>query len=571
MMPNSAIRIVTPRLLTVVIALCAAVGIPHPAHAHPMGNFSINHYTKIVARARDIELDYIIDMAEIPTFQEMKDSALIPKAGDPGLAPYLARQAYSLKDGLVLDADGRRLGLECVLRQAIFPPGAGGLPTMKMGFVYRANLPHIVGGASVVSLHYRDGNFAGRAGWKEIIALGGRSTALTRSSVPSRDRSLELTNYPTDMLHSPPQTLEATVTFKAAPPGTLAGGESAPGAAGTGWLAVGSASSAPGVRLEANRQGTPRNAFTDLIKSNRVDLVFLLTATLIAAVLGGLHALEPGHGKTLVAAYLVGSRGTAGHAVLLGAVVTASHTISVYALGIITLYASQWVVPEQLYPWLGVTSGLLVAGLGFALFIRRYLCPDSHADNIDERGHAEHHHLLHDDPHSYADLDQHDHNHRHSHDHQHGEESGPIHRHTWWGGHAHEHSSGEAHTHAHPYTHRDVNNAPPVAISLKSLCALGITGGIVPCPAALVVLLGALAIHRVAFGLFLIVAFSAGLAAVLIGFGLAMVYARRFMSRFAARGPLTERWLPLASSAVITVVGITIALQSLASAGVLRI
>ena len=163
MMPNSAIRIVTPRLLTAVIALCAAVGIPHAAHAHPMGNFSINHYTKIVARARDIELDYIIDMAEIPTFQEMKDSALIPKAGDPGLAPYLARQAYSLKDGLVLDADGRRLGLECVLRQAIFPPGAGGLPTMKMGFVYRANLPHIVGGASVVSLHYRDGNFAGRA------------------------------------------------------------------------------------------------------------------------------------------------------------------------------------------------------------------------------------------------------------------------------------------------------------------------------------------------------------------------------------------------------------------------
>ena len=118
--------------------------------------------------------------------------------------------------------------------------------------------------------------------------------------------------------------------------------------------------------LEANRQGTPRNAFTDLVKSNRMDLAFLLTAALIAAVLGGFHALEPGHGKTLVAAYLVGSRGTAGHAVLLGTVVTASHTISVYALGIITLYASQWVVPEQLYPWLGMASGLLVAGLGLA-------------------------------------------------------------------------------------------------------------------------------------------------------------------------------------------------------------
>ena len=305
---------------------------------------------------------------------------------------------------------------------------------------------------------------------------------------------------------------------------------------------------AGGLKLEANRQGTPSNAFTDLIKSNRVDLAFLLTAALIAAVLGGFHALEPGHGKILVAAYLVGSRGTAGHAVLLGAVVTASHTVSVYALGIITLYASQRVVPEQLYPWLGMTSGMLVAGLGFALFIRRYLSTDLHADD---------HHNVHE--------------HHHDHEHRHDRASAPIHRHTWWGGHLLEHAHGEANDHQHPHTHEGVSNPSPAAISFKSLFALGITGGIVPCPAALVVLLGALAVHRVAFGLFLIIAFSGGLAAVLIGFGLAMVYARRFMSRFAARGPLTERWLPLASSAVITVVGLTIALQSLATAGVLRI
>jgi nickel/cobalt transporter (NicO) family protein len=368
------------------------------------------------------------------------------------------------------------------------------------------------------------------------------------------------------------------VTFKAAPPGILAGDQSVLSAAGAGWLAPGSASSAPNLRLEANRQGTPRNAFTELIESNRVDLAFLLTAALIAAVLGGFHALEPGHGKTLVAAYLVGSRGTAGHAVLLGTVVTASHTISVYALGIITLYASRWVVPEQLYPWLGMASGLLVAGLGFALFIRRYRSTDSGAesvnDGVGEHGHPDHHHPR---DHQHADADDHqhekdhDHAHHHHHDHQLGHGS-PIHRHTWWGGHAHEHSRDESHdAHTRPHTDPDANHAPPAAISLKGLCALGITGGIVPCPAALVVLLGALAIHRVAFGLFLIVAFSAGLAAVLIGFGLAMVYARRFMSRFATRGPLTERWLPLASSAVITGVGITIALQSLASAGVLSI
>ena len=516
-------------------ALLATLAIPTVAHAHPMGNFSINHYARIVASAREVDVDYIIDMAEIPTFQETREAGLTTQPGDPGLAAYLTRQAEVLKSGLILDADGTALKLECVSRQAIFPPGAGGLPTMKMGFVYRARLARATG-ATPVSLHYRDGNFPGRAGWKEIIALGGPGATLTASSVPARDRSLELTNYPTDMLHSPPQTLDAAVTFKAALPGSLAAGESASSAAGVGWLAA--AGPSQGVRLEANRQGTPRSAFTDLIKSNRMDWAFLLTAALIAAVLGGFHALEPGHGKTLVAAYLVGSRGTARHAVLLGTVVTASHTISVYALGIITLYASRWIVPERLYPWLGAASGLLVAGLGCALFIRRYSRTDS-SGNL---------------PH-----DEHEHHHDHPHEH------------TWWGGHTHEHSSTAAHTHPHPHTHQGVGAPSPAAISLKSLFALGVTGGIVPCPAALVVLLSALAIHRVAFGLFLIVAFSVGLAAVLIALGLAMVFARRFMSRFAARGPLTERWLPLASSAVITAVGLTLALQSLASASVLHI
>ncbi len=567
MMRNSTVRPATARLAA-AIAMLAAVAIPAAAHAHPMGNFSINHYTRVVAGAREVELEYIIDMAEIPTFQETREDGLITRPGDPGLATYLARQAEVLKGGLTLEADGQPLELDCVSRQAIFPPGAGGLPTMKMGFVYRARLKRAAG-ATPMSLRYRDANFAGRAGWKEIIALGGPGAALTASSVPSRDRSLELTNYPTDMLHSPPQTLQAALSFKAAPP--LAAGELTPSAAGAGWLAAGNAGTPPGVRLKANRQRTPRNAFTDLIESNRMDLAFLLTAALIAAVLGGFHALEPGHGKTLVAAYLVGSRGTARHAVLLGAVVTASHTISVYALGIVTLYASRWIVPERLYPWLGMASGLLVAGIGCALFIRRYSRVNSPEQVMDEGAPTDNHHHEHD--HHHDGHDHHHDEHDHHRDHRHEHASAPIHRHTWWGGHAPEHPSTEAHAHAHPHAHphQDASAAARAAMPLKSLFALGITGGIVPCPAALVVLLGALAIHRVAFGLFLIVAFSAGLAGVLIALGLAMVFARRFMSRFAARGPLTERWLPLASSAVITVVGMTLALQSLASAGVLRI
>jgi len=539
-------------LVAIAMILLEFLSSPY-AFAHPMGNFSINHYTKIEVEERAIALDYIIDMAEIPTFQEMQQSRFVPKPDDPATLAYVARQSESLKAGLTLELGGRPLKLDTVSRKVIFPPGAGGLPTMKMGFLYSVALESPIA-ASPSSIHYVDGNFPDRAGWKEVIAVGGTGATLVNSSVPSHDRSLELTNYPADLLHSPPQTLEADLAIKAAPAF----------ASDKAWQY---SSFATGVKLEANQQATPRSAFTELIKSNRSDVAFLLMAALIAAVLGGFHAFEPGHGKTLVAAYLVGSRGTARHAVLLGSVVTASHTISVYVLGIVTLYASQWIVPERLYPWLGTVSGLLVASLGFALFIHRYASPDSHSDNA------------------------------HSHDHSDGA-SPLVHRHTWWGGHvrsdgahhqSHKHDDpGHLHDHGHDhqiahqhvdsarphdpgYSHTDERASAASRITLRNLFALGITGGIVPCPAALVVLLGALAIHRVALGLFLIVAFSAGLAAVLVSFGLAMVYARRFISLFKTQGPLTERWLPLASSAVITVIGVTITIQSLVTAGVLRV
>ena len=567
---NAARRTTKSRGLAALMTLCTALLVPRTGFAHPMGNFSINHYSRLVSAARAVEIDYIIDMAEIPTFQEMQEDGLVTRLGDPALMKYLTRQAELMKARLTLEVDGHRLALQCYSRQAIFPLGAGGLPTMKMGFIYRAQLLDSLA-AAPARLRYRDDNFPGRAGWKEIIAISDPGVALSASSVPARDRSVELTNYPTDMLHSPPQTLEAAVTFKAAPPGSDSGAS----VARAGWLAPAA------IRLEANRQGTPRSVFTDLIKSRRLDATFLLMAALIAAVLGGFHALEPGHGKTLVAAYLVGSHGKARHAVLLGGIVTASHTVSVYALGAITLFASQWIVPEQIYPWLGAASGLLVAGLGLTLFLRRYwaaqaatgpnranvVAARAHGDynwQQDHTVHAPHHHL-----------------HHHHHARHHEGNDGEVvtsHRHTWWGGHVSGvGSEEERHLQPHVHEHGPTRPAPrsyatpSPALSLKGLFALGITGGIVPCPAALVVLLAALAFHRVAFGLFLIVAFSAGLAVVLIGLGLGMVYAGRLMSRFSGRGALVERWLPLASSAVITIVGVALFMQSLMTAGLLRV
>lgn len=199
-------RAVKPLLIASAISLLAILSMSPATFAHPMGNFSINHYSKIISGAHAIEVDYIIDMAEIPTFQQMQESAVVPKADDPSLVPYLQRESEALKQGLSLLADGKPLTLRTVSRQAIFPAGAGGLPTMKMGFVYIATLPGDLKDSPLL-LRYRDDNYPGRAGWKEIVAVNGSGAALVNASVPADDRSLELTNYPTDMLHSPPKRL----------------------------------------------------------------------------------------------------------------------------------------------------------------------------------------------------------------------------------------------------------------------------------------------------------------------------------------------------------------------------
>jgi ABC-type nickel/cobalt efflux system permease component RcnA len=527
-------------------------GIPVVADAHPMGNFSINHYSGITVRANGIELRYLIDMAEIPTFQEIQDTGIVAETGHPSLDRYLARKAEDLEAGLVLELNGQRLAIRNASRNVIFSPGAGGLPTMKLGLTYRAALRDVLE-PGLNRLGYRDRNFPDRAGWKEVVAEAGSGVALGISSVPEQDRSRQLTDYPTDLMNSPPQTVEASLTFAVdAPPSTASvvprafarplrrpdeatrhvsrPAANAEETAQASRNVSRTAADGKPLTLEPNRQATPRDRFTDLIPSGQGGLGIVLFAALVAATLGAFHALEPGHGKTVVAAYLVGSRGTARHAMLLGLIVTASHTAGVYLLGGVTLYASRYVVPERLYPWLGALSGLTIAGLGFCLFLKRYAAR-SHAHaasraHFHSRDGADH-------GHSHHALDGHGHHH-HRHDHHH-----------------HLPASG--------------------TVSIRELLALGITGGIVPCPAALVVLLSAVALRRVGFGLFLIVAFSVGLAAVLIAIGLLMVYARRLMAQFEGHGPLITRWLPLTSSLTITVLGVAIAVQALVNAGILTI
>ena len=504
---------------------------PAPGSAHPLGNFSISQYAGIHVGDASIALRYFVDMAEIPTFQELQTREMPADPTDPRVSRYLRDTAAALGQGLVLEVDGRRIALDVQSAEVIFPPGAGDLPTMKIAILFRAPLAESSRGG-VEDLRYRDENFAARAGWKEIIAVGRSGIALVERSVPDRDRSRELGDYPTDLLDSPPQVREARVRFTR--PAATVAARPAPTAIASPPSAAPKVEAAEQrvealetpVVARANAQRVTRGAFTDLITRRELTVSAVVIALLVAAALGAFHALEPGHGKTVVAAYLVGSRGTARHALILGVIVTASHTAGVYLLGAVTFFASQYVVPDRLYPWVALASGLTIAALGLSLFWRRY--QDGGA------GHDQHHH------------------------HHHG---GLAHCHGPDAGHAHDHDHAHDH-HAHAGHHHDHHEHG--AVSLRQLWALGITGGIVPCPAALVVLLSALSLRRVGFGLLLIVAFSLGLALVLIAIGMLMVYARRLVARVDERGPLVTRWLPLASSAVMIVLGVSIALQAVA-------
>jgi ABC-type nickel/cobalt efflux system permease component RcnA len=284
--------------------------------------------------------------------------------------------------------------------------------------------------------------------------------------------------------------------------------------------------------LRADPAPFDRNdGFTKLITLEQLGPKSLLLALAIAFGWGATHALTPGHGKTIVAAYLVGSRGTSRHAFFLGLTTTITHTVGVFALGFLTLLASHFILPEQLYPWLGVVSGSMVVVLGLSVFSarsRQFFRPDDHDQ------HHHHHHL-------------HDHDHSHVHPH------------------AHDHDHDHAHGHAHHHLPPGANGSP---VTWRSLLALGISGGLVPCPSALVVMLSAIALGRIGLGLVLIVAFSLGLAGVLTAIGLLWVHAGRLIGRLPLAGPLV-RVVPALSALFIVLAGVAMTWQALAQTGVL--
>jgi nickel/cobalt exporter len=351
--------------------------------------------------------------------------------------------------------DGRRARLVPIETALAHPPGAGGLKTTRLEVVLRG--PRLDGPTDVA---YRDGNYADRIGWKEIVV----------GDAPSA--SQELRAYPQDLLSSP---LDVTAVSARLVQGSDP--ETAP------ILKRGRALRAP--------DRVADSGFASLVA--RDDLgAWVFLASLVAALFwGAAHALSPGHGKTIVTAYLVGQRGTPRHAALLGLIVTATHTIGVFALGLVTLLLSQFVVPDDLYPWLNLSTGVLVVAIGASVLRARWRHRRAHARGRD---------------------------------------------------------------HHHQHDHRD--------LSRRSLVAVGVSGGLLPCPSALVVLLAAISLHRVAFGMLLVVAFSAGLALTITGIGLVAVLARSAFRRLSFEGPLVSL-LPAVSALVILAAGLAMTLHAL--------
>ena len=350
------------------------------------------------------------------------------------------------------------------------------------------------------------------------------------------------------------------------------------------------------------------DALSDMLRSEELSLGLIVGALALALFLGAAHGLEPGHGKTIVAAYLVGARGTVGNALFLGGVVALTHTSSVILLGLVALFASQYILPEQIFPWLGTASGLLIMGLGTWLLVNhlrgRSLVPShAHGEHLHEHSHEEEH--LHEHVHSHAHgeylhghtheeehLHEHVHSHargEHLHEHSHEEEHLHEHVHSHAHGehhHEHTHSREEEHHHGHGHSHEEEHHGHhdhshgehhhghghshevPNKVTLGSLLTLGISGGIVPCTGALVILLLAVALHRIAFGLLLLVTFSVGLAAILIAVGVLIVKARPLVERFSGDGRWIQR-LPIASAVVIIAVGCAITFRTLMDSGIM--
>jgi len=459
-------------LALVVLPLVLVVG--PAALAHPLGNFTVNRYAEIVLAPERVDVHYVLDLAEIPTFQEQQRIDLDGDGlGEEELRAWAVRTAATIVRGTVLEIEGRRIPLRVEASTVTELPGEGGLSTLRLEATFRAPTPDRSG-----VLRFEDRNDPNRLGWREISARATAEIELAGSTVPVESVSDRLRNYPDDLLSSPLAVTDMEARFR-------------PGDTRTVPEELGSSGGGSGRPLmEGGR-------FAALIGEE--GLMLMLLGMLAAVAFGAWHALLPGHGKTLMAAAMVGSGAPARQAIVAGVSVASMHTVSVIALGLLVIGLEHAFRPEAVYPWLRLVSGVVALGLGLVLARGRWRSWRAARSR-----------------------------------------SGMSGRHTEHGG------AGHAH------------DLPAEGLlSRRGIVALAFAGGVLPSPSALVVMLAAIQRGRTAYGVGLVLAFSVGLAASLVAVGLGVMRARRVADRRA--WVTVRRVVPVLSAAAIVVIGLYVA------------
>ncbi|MEV8428170.1 nickel transporter [Streptomyces chartreusis] len=552
----------TPRRLfasgaAALTAACAlALFASPPASAHPLGNFTVNRYDGLVVAPGELRVHHVEDLAEIPATQAKPD---IEKAG---MTVWARQRCESAARGSEVTVDGRTVELTLKSSRARVRPGQAGLDTLRV----ECRLSAPVSEGATVDLGFRSAGVDSGPGWREVTARGDRMT-LTASDVPKTSVSGELTKYPEELLSSPADTTTASLRVRPGGPALAESEQDAP-----------AASVLP--------RGADRwtRALDDLVSRHELTFGFGALALVIAVFLGAMHALAPGHGKTIMAAVATarGGRARLKDVMPLAASVTVTHTLGVVTLGLLITAGSA--AAPSVITWLGMASGALVLAAG-ATLVRR-------AWHIRKHGYGHGHGHSHDHPHDHGD---HSHEHTHETDHAHNHDREPVlvaaHTHsptetpTAAQTLTHTHAPAHPHPHPHPHnptpkrgllthTHGGFTHTHSTAPTLRGTILLGFAGGLVPSPSAVVVLVGAAALGKAWFGLLLVVAYGVGLALTLTAAGFAVVKLGTGVTRVLDRRPrwtahpvttFLRRTAPLASALLVVLLGAGLVFKGAAS------
>ena len=509
--------------------------VPTTVLAHPLGNFTINHYAGIRVEPDRVLLDIVIDHAEVPTFQARQelDLDLDGSVSDEELEDARGATCEELATNLRLTVAGAAADPRLIEAGLSFPLGAGGLSTMRQVCAYEAPLVPPVG-ADPVTITFADQSSAQRLGWREILAEG---SGVTVRAVDGELRGVSLSDrllaYPDDRLATPLSDDSLTIAASLGGP-TLAAFD-VPDAEPVAGAAPSEAPSVAPSPVAASARPAPATTpgpavVPGGIGSGELPAIFreadltpllLLVSLLTAAALGAGHALTPGHGKTLMAAYLVGTKGSARHALGLGISVSVSHTVGILALAAIVVAAADVLPPDVVVRWAPLVAAVSIVAIGGWMLVGEVRRRRATV----EQDHGGHEHGGHDP------------DRRHGHDHGHG----------------------------HP--HIDAR-APGSTITWRSLFLLGLAGGLIPSTSALLILLGSIAAGRPTFGFILVVAFGLGMAAVMSGVGLALVAARERFDRIEVDGGVARirEAVPLAAAVVVFGFGVVLTAQAISAA-----